>query len=37
MIHENLKRIRAHSGATQQQLADYIRFIASLYEYEGVI
>lgn len=24
MIHENLKRIRAHSGATQQQLADYI-------------
>ena len=24
MIHENLKRIRAHSGATQQQLADYL-------------
>lgn len=24
MIHENLKRIRAHFGATQQQLADYL-------------
>ena len=24
MIHENLKRVRAHSGATQQQLADYL-------------
>jgi transcriptional regulator with XRE-family HTH domain len=24
MIHENLKRIRVHFGATQQQLADYL-------------